>query len=300
MLVLLLLGFALCAAALALVTETAFRSQTDRRAALRRVTSYAAATETPRVVYEDRVSLLKLVVPALSKIALRLTPRVDPAKLQIRLEAAGFAPRVNAQRFLALKTVLAVVSIGVGFGTAGFGARGFLLVMALIACALLLPEYAVVRSARARAERLSADLPQAIDQIVVSLEAGLAFDAAVSYFVQRGRSAFAGELQLVLSEIRMGESRAEALRRLAERVPHPDVRSFVHTLVQSEGVGISRVPLLKSQATDLRNRRQLAAEEKAQRAPVKMLFPTLIFILPVMFIVLLGPAFQQGSRLLNP
>jgi len=300
MLVLLLLGFALCAAALALVTETAFRSQTDRRSALRRVTSYAAARETPRVVYEDRVSLLKLVVPALSKIALRLTPRVDPAKLQIRLEAAGFAPRVNAQRFLALKTVLAVVSIGVGFGTAGFGARGFLLVLALLACALLLPEYAVVRSARARAERLSADLPQAIDQIVVSLEAGLAFDAAVSYFVQRGRSAFAGELQLVLSEIRMGESRAEALRRLAERVPHPDVRSFVHTLVQSEGVGISRVPLLKSQATDLRNRRQLAAEEKAQRAPVKMLFPTLIFILPVMFIVLLGPAFQQGSRLLNP
>ena len=300
MLVLLLFGFALCAAALALVTETAFRRQTDRRAALQRVTRYSAATEAPRMVFEDRISLLELVVPALSRIALKLTPRVDPAKLQIRLEAAGFAPRLNAQRFLALKTVLALASVGIGFGTAGLNVRGFLLTLALLACALLLPEYAVVRSAQARAERLAADLPHAIDQIVVSLEAGLGFDAAVSYFVQRGRSAFANELQLVLSEIRMGESRSEALKRLAERVPHPDVRSFVHTLVQSEGVGISRVPLLKSQATDLRNRRQLAAEEKAQRAPVKMLFPTLIFILPVMFIVLFGPAFQQASRLLNP
>lgn len=297
---LLFLGFGFCTAALALVAETALRRQTARRAALRRVTRYAAAKEVPRVVYEDRVSRVKLVVPALSRVALRFTPRKDPAKLQLRLEAAGFSPRLNAQQFLALKTVAALVALALGFATAGFGTRGFFLTVVLLAFALILPEYAVMRSAQARAERLASDLPQAIDQIVVSLEAGLGFDAAVSYFVQRGRSAFAGELRLVLSEIRMGESRSEALKRLAERVPHPDVRSFVHTLVQSEGVGISRVPLLKSQAADLRSRRQLAAEEKAQRAPVKMLFPTLIFILPVMFIVLLGPAFQQGSRLLHP
>jgi tight adherence protein C len=282
------------------VAQTAFRHQTARRAALRRVTRYATVTEAPRVAFEDRGGVLQLVVPGLSRIALKLAPRLDPAKLQVRLEAAGFAPRLNAQQFLALKTLLAALSIVLGFGAAGLDARGFFLTLVLLTCALVLPEYALVRSARARAERLAADLPQAIDQIVVSLEAGLGFDAAVSYFVQRGRSPFARELRLVLSEIRMGESRVEALKRLAERVPHPDVRSFVHALVQSEGVGISRVPLLKTQAADLRNRRHLAAEEKAQRAPVKMLFPTVIFILPVMFVVLLGPAFQQGSRLLNP
>jgi tight adherence protein C len=298
-LALLLLGFVLCGIAVVLVAETVLRGHTARRASLSRVARYATVKEQPRVPVEDGVSVLELIVPALSRVALRVMPRAEPEKLQRRLEAAGWTPRFNAQRFLALKTVLAVLAVLVGFALDGLTGKGFLLVVTLLACALLLPEYILTRSASARADALAADLPQAIDLIVVSLEAGLGFDAALSYFVQRSPSPFARELRIVLSEIRMGESRAEALKRLAERVPHPDVRSFVHTLVQSEGVGISRVPLLKSQAEDLRMRHQLAAEEKAQRAPVKMLFPTVIFILPVMFVVLLGPAFQQAGRLFH-
>jgi tight adherence protein C len=298
---LLLLGVLLCAIALVLTVESTPRGRTARRAALGRAASYATVDAAPRTApAPERPRLLDLVVPALSRLALRVLPASGAEKIRRRLEAAGFGTRLNVQRFLALKTVLAVLALVLAFGLNGVTGKGLLLALMLLAAALLLPDYVLLRRASARADLLAADLPQAIDQIVVSLEAGLAFDAALSYIVHRSHSAFARELRVVLSEIRMGESRAEALKRLAERVPHPDVRSFVHTLVQAEGVGISRVPLLKSQAADLRHRRQLAAEEKAQRAPVKMLFPTLLFILPVIFVVLLGPAFQQSSRLLHP
>jgi len=131
-------------------------------------------------------------------------------------------------------------------------------------------------------------------------EAGLGFDAAVSHFVRRDTSPLAGELRTMLAEIRMGESRTNALKGLADRVPADEVRNFVQTLVQSEGVGISRVSILRNQATDLRHRRQLAAEERAQKAPVKMLFPIVIFILPVLFVVILGPAFQYASTVFGP
>jgi tight adherence protein C len=97
----------------------------------------------------------------------------------------------------------------------------------------------------------------------------------------------------------MGESRSAALKRLSERVQSDDMRNFVQTLVQSEGVGISRATILRNQANDLRHRRMLAAEERAQKAPVKMLFPIAIFILPVMFIVILGPAIKQASELFS-
>ena len=155
----------------------------------------------------------------------------------------------------------------------------------------------LVRMMRERARRLSDHLPQAIDQIAISLEAGLGFDAAVSYFVRQSKSPLAGELRTLLTEIRMGESRTTALKHLSDRVPSDDMRNFVQTLVQSEGVGISRATILRNQASDLRQRRQMQAEERAQKAPVKMLFPIAIFILPVMFIVILGPAIKQASSL---
>jgi tight adherence protein C len=95
----------------------------------------------------------------------------------------------------------------------------------------------------------------------------------------------------------MGESRTKALKALSDRVPSDEMRNFVQTLVQSEGVGISRAAILRNQADALRARRQVQAEERAQKAPVKMLFPIAIFILPVMFIVILGPAIQQAAEI---
>ena len=293
---LLALGSLLVAVALVLAFDIAFRPATERRASLRRVVSYATVQQTARAPVEKRPGFQETVVPLLSRIALRLTPRVQSDQLELRLAAAGVR-RLNAQQFLALKTILGIAGIMLGLTIGGVTVGGFVLALLLVACGLLLPDMVLVRAMRERAKRLSAHLPQAIDQIAISLEAGLGFDAAVSYFVRRARSPLAGELRIMLTEIRMGESRTTALKRLSDRVRSDDMRNFVQTLVQSEGVGISRVTILRSQANDLRQRRQLLAEERAQKAPVKMLFPIAIFILPVMFIVILGPAIKQASAL---
>ena len=296
LLLLLLFGFALCGLALLLVLEAAFRPGAERQASFRRVASYATVQSAGRAATGRRPNVFKAIVPALSRVTLRFTPRVRREDIQLRLASAGVT-RITAQQFFALKTTLGFIAILLGFVIGGLGVGGFLLAVALVGCSFVLPDFALSRMARERAERLTAHLPQAIDLIVISLEAGLGFDAAASYFARRAKTPLAGELRVMLSEIRMGETRTSALKRLAERVPSDEMRAFVQTLVQSEGVGISRVGILRSQATDIRHRRQLAAEERANKAPVKMLIPTVVFILPVMFVFILGPAFQQASNI---
>jgi tight adherence protein C len=297
--IILVLGLVLCAAAFVLVLDAILRPAASRRASLRRVATYAAVQAAPRVQTVKRPGFLETVVPLLSRAALRLTPRARVDQLEARLAGAGVR-RLNAQQFLALKMAVGLLGVLVGFAIGGLTFGGFLLAALLFATALFLPDFLLVRVQRDRAQRLSAHLAQAIDQIAISLEAGLGFDAAVSYFVRRAKSPLVPEFRTMLSAIRMGEPRTEALKGLAERVPSDEMRTFVQTLVQSEGVGISRAAILRNQAADIRQRRQLAAEERAQKAPIKMLFPIVIFILPVMFIIILGPAFEQATRLLKP
>lgn len=297
---LLLLGLVCLAAAALAGLQAVAQPRMRRQASLRRVKAYAEHAEAPQVgeVSEHR-SLIEAAVPFLSRIALRFTPRVQRDEMQARLTAAGLATRLTAQQFLALKTLAAFVLVVLMFASAGISARGFLLAIVFAAACAVVPDFLLRRRALARAARLTADLPEALDQIVVSLEAGVSFDAAVSFYVRRSKTALARELQVMLSELRMGESRTEALRRLGERIPSADMHNFVQTLLQSESVGMSRATLLATQAADLRHRRQMVAEELAQKAPVKMLFPLLIFILPVMLVMILGPALQQMSRLLG-
>jgi tight adherence protein C len=299
MVLLLAFGSVLCGIAGVLVAQELMHGRTRRRSAFERVVSYTPDqhhAQSPTAA-DRRPALSEVLVPALSRIALKLNPRAQTNEIQLRLAAAGYGKKFTAQGFLAFKTVLGLFAIIIGFGAGGVSGRGLVVTVFLLAASHFGPDYLLNRRVRNRAERLSAHLPSAIDQIVVSLEAGLGFDAAVSYFVRRGTSPLAEELRVMLTEIQMGEPRVEALRRLAIRVPSDGMRTFVQTLIQSEGVGMSRTQILKNQARDLRNRWQLAAEERAQKAPVKMLFPIVIFILPVMFVVILGPAIHSVSRL---
>src|SRR5262249_42046672 len=205
-------------------------------------------------------------------------PRGPREDLGFRLEAAGMSGRLSPDQYLALKTLLAGVGLVAGFSIGGLGPGGLALAVVLAAGSLFLPDLLLGRFARSRASRLSKHLPQVIDQIAISLEAGPAFDAAGAHLVRHRRSPLRRRLPLLLSEIRMGEPRAQALRRLADRIPSEEMRTFVQTLVQSEGAGISRAAILRNQAGDFRLRRQLEAEERAHKVPVKILFPTLIFI----------------------
>jgi tight adherence protein C len=143
---------------------------------------------------------------------------------------------------------------------------------------------------RARREAVRAELPDALDLLAVSVEAGLGFDGAVAKLTEHMDGALVDEFAITMGEMRIGESRQVALKKMAERVPAPELAAFVRAVVQAEQLGISLGRILRVQAADSRLRRQAAAEEKAMKAPIKMLFPTVLFIFPAMFLVVLGPA----------
>jgi len=151
---------------------------------------------------------------------------------------------------------------------------------------------------RRRRELISAALPDALDLLAVSVEAGLGFDAAIAKVTEKMQGALSEEFALTLNEIRIGESRIEALKKLAERTATPEVSAFTRSIIQADQFGISLGRILRVQATDSRLRRQAAAEERAMKAPIKMLFPTVMFIFPSMFLVTLGPAFLEILKVL--
>ena len=126
--------------------------------------------------------------------------------------------------------------------------------------------------------------------------ADMGFDGAVQKLTEHMEGPLIEEFELALAEIRIGEGRQEALKKLAERSASQEMSSFVRALIQADQLGISLGRILRIQAADTRLKRQLLAEEKAMKAPIKMLFPTVLFIFPSMFIVVLGPAFLNLSK----
>ena len=150
---------------------------------------------------------------------------------------------------------------------------------------------------RRRRELVRAQLPDALDVLAVSVEAGLGLDGAIVKLTEHMEGPLIEEFALTLGEIRIGESRHEALKKLTERVPTPEVAAFVRSVIQADQLGISLSRILRVQAADSRLRRQAAAEEKAMKAPIKMLFPTVLFIFPAMFLVILGPALLNLGHL---
>jgi tight adherence protein C len=148
----------------------------------------------------------------------------------------------------------------------------------------------VSRRARKRFERVERDLPELIDLLVVTVEAGMGFNGSMQITSQRLRGPLGDELRLTLQEQRMGLSTSRALSNLLVRCDTPSMRSFVRSVLQGETLGVSIGQIMRSLALEMRKRRRAAAEERAQKAPIKLLFPLVFLIFPAMFIVLLFPA----------
>jgi tight adherence protein C len=243
----------------------------------------------------------RVITPAvyrLAAVALRVNPRVTLELIGTRLMGAGLSSRFTATQFLALKSGLTAGGL-ILFGILGFAASptgGILLTLIGGVFGFMLPDTYLTMRTRARRELVRAQLPDALDVLAVSVEAGLGLDGAIVKLTEHMQGPLIDEFALTLGEIRIGESRHEALKKLTERVPTPEVAAFVRSVIQADQLGISLGRILRVQAADSRLRRQAAAEEKAMKAPIKMLFPTVLFIFPSLFLVILGPAMLNISH----
>ena len=298
----LLLVFAVfCLAGAAyLVGEIATAPARQRWLSVRRAATYGhmeVPSGTPTESFGDR--FLAPLREWLAGWALKANPRMSIDGIAMKLLSAGLGRRISPTGFLAFKggTALAGLFFGTMIGRAGGVGAALLAALFLGALGFFAPDYAVTLKARSRRERIRADLPDALDLLAVSVEAGLGFDAAVGKISEHMEGPLAEEFALTLSEMRIGESRQEALKRLAERVDAPELSAFVRAIIQADQLGTTLGRILRVQAADSRLRRQAAAEERAMKAPIKMLFPTVLFIFPAMFLVILGPAILNVQQL---
>jgi tight adherence protein C len=232
---------------------------------------------------------------------LRLMPRTTRQSVRARLLTAGLAQSMSPDQLLGAKGLLAAVGVvfGLAVGLAVGGSLAAVLVLGGGAVGFVAPDVFVNGRVTGRRERVQAALPDALDLLAVCVEAGLGFDAALAKLTEYMEGPLIEEFALALNEMRIGETRSEALKRMAARVDVVEFSSFVHAVVQADQLGTSMGKLLRVQAADARVRRHLAAEEKAMKAPIKMLFPTIFFIFPALFIVILGPAMINLSNSLG-
>jgi len=174
----------------------------------------------------------------------------------------------------------------------GLRSVGLLIVAAALAGAagFFLPDVLLYNAGVKRQEKLQRALPDALDMLTVCVEAGLGFDAALAQVARNTTGPLAAEFSRVLQEMQIGKSRSQALRSLTDRTTVPELRSFVSALVQAGELGITIADVLREQAREMRLRRRQRAEEKAQKVPVKILFPLLLCIFPALFIIIIGPA----------
>lgn len=282
------------------VFELASQPARERREVLARASRYGRSR--PQEAREDLSFSRRALKPLMAKSAqamMKLNRRTSLESLQWTLQGAGMRA-VTPEAFLAAKGLCGGggLLLGLLFGAMGGGASLLLFPVGLGALGYIAPGYIVNGRARRRREAAASQLPDALDLLAVSVEAGLSFDAAINKLTQHMQGPLVEELELMLGEMRIGSSRPEALKKLAQRLDTREISAFTRSLIQADQLGISLGRILRVQATDSRLKRQAAAEEKAAKAPIKMLFPTVLFIFPAMFVVILGPAMLQLSKIL--
>ena len=262
-----------------------------RRNSSRRLASLQTRDEVLTAGISERA--IAPVVEKLGGFALRFTPQGWVEKAQNKLVYAGMSEKMDgntwaAMRILSLIGVLVLFFVVVGaFDSAMHKVMLFGLLMAI---GFLGPESILNRRIDDRRKEMEKSLPDIIDLLVISVEAGLGFEAAMSRVVQAVPGELSREFSRTLQETRVGVSRHKALRALAERTDVDDLNAFVLALIQADQFGVSIARMLRVQADEMRVRRRQRAQEKAFAAPVKLVFPLVLCIFPSMFVVLLGPA----------
>ena len=224
------------------------------------------------------------------------TPPGYVKNVQRRLTLAGRSHRVDLDRFLAgrLVTVAAIpVMLGLIVLLPMASRTRFILFLFVAVLLALGPEAILNRRVQARQDAIRVQLPDILDLLTISAEAGLGFEQALSRTVVTVPGALSDEFARMLQETRLGMSRREALEGIADRTDVAELRAFLVALNQAETLGISIVHILRAQSVETRLAQRMRAQEKAQKAPVKMMFPLVFCIFPSLFIVIVGPAVIQ-------
>ena len=303
---LLMLGAGFLFASLVLALSIMGVLTTERRAVARSVAAVQAMNAAPSVIADelDRPFTERVIAPLgerLVGVGRKITRADTAVKIAHRLDIAGNPPAWDVNRIIGLKVLGLGVVGGLGFLfclSQGFPTSRVLLYSAgFAAFGYVLPNLLLKNAGDKRETLMRNALPDAIDLLTISVEAGLGFDAAVARVAKNTTGPLAQEFSRLLQEMQLGIGRAEAMRAMGERTSLPDLKSFCLAMVQADSLGIPIARVLRIQSHEMRTKRRQRAEEAAQKVPVKILFPVIFFILPTIFIVVIGPVFLSMGDL---
>lgn len=253
---------------------------------------------TQQINTKKNSTLAELLIRVRADLVHRLTPPSRIERLEVIITRAGQPDNFNVDKIMTMKGFGAIAGgfVGVIYFLQNPGIFGVIVLAIGFIGGFVVPEMLISNRADARRDAVRRALPDAIDQLSVTVRAGLSLDAALIRVSTTLRGPFAEELLRVVQDIQLGISRIEALKSMATRMDFAELNYFVRSLVQADSLGIPVADTLTVQAEDMRLKRRLRAEEQALKLPVKILGPTAVCILPALMIVVLGPAIIQFTR----
>lgn len=239
---------------------------------------------------------------AVSQGAAALAPEGYRLRTGLRLVRAGGSRTMTVGRFVAIKILLtlAFTMLFVAVAAmAGLSTLSWVFALVFVVVAFFLPDLWLNNAISERQAKIRRELPDILDMLTISVEAGLGFDAALAKLIRTTHGPLATEFGQMLRQVQAGMDRPDAMRALSERTDVPDLDTFINAVIQAETFGISIAKVLRNQAKEMRLKRRQYAEEQAQKAPVKIVFPLVLCILPATMIVILGPAAVSIAEAFN-
>jgi len=284
-----------CVALVVYAVATQAEERSTVRSSLRQLGDYQVEDARDRQLLNpvsQRVALP--VLKGLTELGRRFTPHGYVDKTRKKLVITGSPQASDLDRFLAIRvvTIAAVpVVMILWYTVVPLAGRTRLLTLGMVALALILgPDAILNRRKEERQDALRKTLPDILDLLTISVEAGLGFEQALDRTVSAVPGPLSDEFIRMLNEVRAGSSRSQAMRAIDERTDVLEVRSFVLAILQADTFGVSIGRILRAQADEMRIKRRQEAQERAQKAPIKMLLPMVFCIFPALFVVVIGPA----------
>lgn len=244
----------------------------------------------------------RIVTPSRERFArtvAAVTPKNYAERVKKRIVLAGSPRGMSVGRFVNIKVLAALAIAALVAAAAGVSLAGpitWLLGFASVTLAFFAPDLWLSSTTASRQGKIRRELPDFLDMLTISVEAGLGFDAAIAKLVRTARGPLVQEFARMLQQVQVGVDRAAALRGMSERTEVAELDSFIASIIQAETFGISIAGVLRTQAKEMRLKRRQFAEERAQKVPVKIVFPIVLCILPATMIVVLGPAIVSIGR----
>ncbi len=271
----------------------------EKRAVGRSLAAIQTINAAPEAMRQelDRPFTERVLTPLLTKsvrIGKRFTPADTITRIRHRLDLAGNPEGWDVDRVVGLKVLGFLLALSLTVSLSMLLELSLVIMLLFsVSCSMAgfsAPNLWIYQKGYDREQQLRKELPDAIDLLTISVEAGLGFDAALARVARNTEGPLGAEFARVLQEMQIGVGRIDAIRAMGERSTVPELRSFVTAMVQADAFGIPIGQVLRVQSSEIRTKRRQRAEQKAQKVPVKILFPLIFCILPTLFVAVLGPA----------